>query len=199
MTFDKNLQLESENIVLSAIKIEDHDDLSTLAFHDDLWHYTATWVTQENLSDYIHSGINDWNNQTRYMFGIYSKKDKKTIGSTSIAAIDTRNRRVEIGWTWLGKPYQGMGINKECKYLLLRYCFETARLHRVEFKTDVNNIKARKALAKIGATEEGILRSHILLHRGEWRDTIYYSILDHEWEHIKKTRFHDTLHKPVEQ
>lgn len=198
MICDKNLRLESDNILLRAIKIEDYNDLSTLAFHDDLWRYTSMCVTKDNLLDYIKSGINDWNNQIRYMFAIYSKKEKKTIGSTSIAAIDVVNRRVEIGWTWLGKPYQGTGINKECKYLLLCYCFETVHLHRVEFKTDVNNSKSRKALLKIGATEEGILRSHMLLHHGKWRDTLYYSILDHEWEQIKKTVFRDNIYNHID-
>jgi RimJ/RimL family protein N-acetyltransferase len=79
----------------------------------------------------------------------------------------------------------GTGLNKECKFLLLQYAFEHLNFERVEFKTDVLNTAARNALKKIGAKEEGVLRSHMTLHNGRRRDSIYYSILLNEWEEIK--------------
>jgi RimJ/RimL family protein N-acetyltransferase len=96
---------------------------------------------------------------------------------------------LEIGATWLAKNYQGTGVNKTCKFLLIRFAFEELNYERVELKTDVLNQQSRKAILKIGAVEEGILRSHILIHDGRRRDTIYYSILKNEWEDVKKNIF----------
>ena len=89
----------------------------------------------------------------------------------------------------MGKEFQGTGINKECKFLLLQYAFEHLKFERVEFKTDVLNKASRRALEKIGAKEEGILRSHTLMHDGRRRDTIYYGILINEWTSLKNTIF----------
>ena len=100
--------------------------------------------------------------------------------------VSTKDRRVEIGWTWLAVGSQGRGINTRAKYLLLEHCFESLSAHRVEFKTDAANRRARGALRKIGATPEGTLRSHTLMHDGRYRDTVYYSILEDEWPQVRK-------------
>ena len=107
------------------------------------------------------------------------------MGSTSFGNISLRDKRAEIGWTWIGQNYQGKGINSEIKYLMIKYLFETLDFERVELKTDVLNIKARKALLRIGLKEEGVLRSHTLMTHGRRRDTVYYSLLKSEWEEIK--------------
>ena len=95
------------------------------------------------------------------------------------------DRRIEIGWTWLAVGWQGRGFNTRAKYLLLERCFESLSAHRVEFKTDAINHRARQALRKVGATEEGTLRAHTLMHDGRYRDTVYYSILADEWERVR--------------
>ncbi|SFD00891.1 Protein N-acetyltransferase, RimJ/RimL family [Chitinophaga sp. CF118] len=186
MQFKANLSLESDSLLLKPVSLDDLDSLRTIAFDEDLWLYTPTKVSDGNLQSYLESGINDWQANRRMMFSIYQKQDGKIMGSTSIGNFDFKNRRAEIGWTWLGNEFQGKGFNEECKYLLLSFCFDELSLHRVEFKTDVNNIKSRKALRKIGAVEEGVLRQHTLLNNGKWRDTIYYSILESEWTLLKE-------------
>ena len=107
------------------------------------------------------------------------------IGSTSFGNFSFKDRRVEIGWTWIAKEYQGSGVNNEIKYLMLKYAFETLNFERVEVKTDVLNVKARRALSRIGFKEEGVLRSHTVMTHGRRRDTLYYSILKSEWNEVK--------------
>jgi RimJ/RimL family protein N-acetyltransferase len=93
---------------------------------------------------------------------------------------------VEIGWTWITPLFQRTHVNTEAKYLMLSHAFEKWECARVELKTDVLNDKSRNAMLRMGATEEGILRKHILTESGRWRDTIYYSILDTEWPDVRR-------------
>ena len=109
----------------------------------------------------------------------------QAIGSTRYGNIDRGNRRLEIGWTWIGRAWWRTGVNTECKLLLLQHAFEVLGCARVELKTDTLNRRSRAALLRIGATEEGSLRKHILTESGRWRDTVYYSILDDEWPDVK--------------
>jgi RimJ/RimL family protein N-acetyltransferase len=96
------------------------------------------------------------------------------------------DKRLEIGWSWLGRGFRGTHINSWAKYLLLEYAFETMGCERVEFKTDILNLQARAGLTKIGATEEGVLRSYNFMPGGRRRDAIYYSVLRAEWPRVKE-------------
>lgn len=107
------------------------------------------------------------------------------VGSTRLAQIDARHRRAEIGWTWLTPSAQRSAINTEAKYLLLRHAFETLGLMRVEFKTDSLNEKSRRALKRIGATEEGVFRRHMLTESGRVRDSVWFSVVDVEWPAVR--------------
>ena len=138
------------------------------------------------LYKWIEAGINDINNKKRLAFTVIDKQSNQIVGSTSIGNISPHDRRVEIGWTWLGREFQGRGINDQAKYLLIKYCFEELDCERVEFKTDILNEPAKRALKRIGAVEEGVLRSHTLMTNNRRRDTIYYSILKHEWQNLKQ-------------
>jgi RimJ/RimL family protein N-acetyltransferase len=96
-----------------------------------------------------------------------------------------RNRRVEIGWTWIGREWQRTAVNTEAKLLLLKYAFETLGCNRVEFKTDVLNERSRAALARIGAREEGVMRRHMVTDSGRVRDSVYFSIIAEEWPEVR--------------
>lgn len=109
----------------------------------------------------------------------------RLIGSTRLAQIDRDHRRAEIGWTWLTPAVQRTPVNTEAKYLLLRHAFETLGLIRVEFKTDSLNQASRRALARIGATEEGIFRNHMIMETGRLRHSVYFSITNGEWPSVK--------------
>jgi RimJ/RimL family protein N-acetyltransferase len=109
----------------------------------------------------------------------------RVIGSTRFGAVEPAHRRAEIGWTWIAAPWQRTAINTEAKYLMLRHAFESLGCVRVELKTDVLNERSRRAILRIGATEEGILRKHMITDGGRLRDTVYFSILDDEWPMAK--------------
>jgi RimJ/RimL family protein N-acetyltransferase len=109
----------------------------------------------------------------------------RAIGVTTFMDIRPAHHGLEIGSTWLGQPYHGQGINPESKYLLLRHAFEEQGAMRVQLKTDLRNLQSQRAIEKLGAHKEGILRQHILMPDGYRRDTVMYSILDSEWPAVK--------------
>jgi RimJ/RimL family protein N-acetyltransferase len=180
---DFSLKLENESVLLRPLEKRDLSHLLILASHSDMWRFfTHDLSTQEGLENWA---LPAFENQ-RLQFAIIDNSNGKIIGSTAFGNFSERDSRLEIGWTWLGLEYQGMGFNAQVKKLMLTYCFESLGLERVEFKTDVLNIPARKALKNINAIEEGVLRSHTLMTLGRRRDTIYYSILKQEWEYVKR-------------
>ena len=188
--FDNEIILESGNIMLRPLSTEDLPGLNSIAFTGDLWKFYPTRVTnEEELGNLVKEMIKLRANKERIPFTILDKGCNCPMGSTSYLNISEKNKRLEIGATWLGKKFQGTGVNKICKFLLLRFAFEELNYDRVELKADVLNMQSRKAMLKIGAKEEGILRSHMLMHDGRRRDSIYYSILKNEWEDIKKNIF----------
>lgn len=186
---EKNIILENNIALLKPLSYEDTANLSTVAFEGDdkFINFPDIMQTNNDLILYISKALKERLSETAYPFVITDKKTGRVAGSTRYANISYRDKRLEIGWTWLGKDFRGTGLNKACKYELLRYAFEEMEFKRVEFKTDFLNTGSRKALAKIGASEEGILRQHTwMAARKAWRDTVYFSIIANEWKEIKE-------------
>jgi len=129
------------------------------------------------------------------VFATADRKSGKLVGSTRFMNIDRANRRVEIGSTWIIPAFQRTAVNTEAKYLMLRHAFEVWGCIRVELKTDALNQKSRNAILRIGAKEEGILRRHVITWTGRVRDSVYFSILDHEWPGVK-TKLEARLAQP---
>jgi len=183
---DFNKTLETNQILMRPMRLEDYDRFVEISVDKDLWiYFTSDLSDKKVLQSWIETGEQDIKNKKRLAFSIFDKQSNLLVGSTSIGNISERDKRVEIGWTWLGREIQGKGINDKVKYLLLKYCFEELDYERVEFKTDILNEPARKALKRIGAIEEGVLRSHTIMTHNRRRNTIYYSILSHEWKELK--------------
>ncbi len=181
--YTKNIILENEAVLLRPIQEADLPVFLELTADQDMWRFfTNDLSTMSGLEEWAKPAFN----KERLQFTIIDKFTGSVVGSSAFGNLSLRDQRVEIGWTWLGKKYQGMGINGQVKRLMLAYCFETLDMVRVEFKTDVLNLQARKALRNIGAIEEGVLRSHTLMTKDRRRDTIYYSILIQEWPHVKR-------------
>ncbi len=186
MNFNEDIILENKLVLLKPVTTEDEEGFSKIAFDADIWKYNVFRIMNPvELQEFVNKSIEDKKRNFRYPFTIINKASGEIAGSTSYSNISIKDKRLEIGWTWLGKKIMGTGLNKECRFLLLQYAFEHLKFERVEFKTDVLNKASRRALQKIGAKEEGILRSHTLMHDGRRRDTIYYSILSNEWSGIK--------------
>ena len=104
-----------------------------------------------------------------------------------IINIDSKNRRLEIGYTWYAKRFQRTGVNTECKKLLLSYAFETLNVIAVEFRTHWHNQASRNAIARLGAKQDGVLRNHQIMADGCVRDTVVFSIIDGEWPMVKRS------------
>lgn len=186
MNFSENIVLENELTLLKPLSSGDEEGLSRIAFDTDIWKYTIVSVLNStDLKIYIDSALEERKKSMRYPLTIVDKQSGEIAGSTSYGNVSVKDKRIEIGWTWLGKKFRGTDLNRQCKFLLLQYAFEQLKFERVEFKTDFLNNRARKALEKIGAKEEGVLRSHMLLHDGRRRDSIFYSVLRNEWDGIK--------------
>ena len=178
--------LEGTHVRLEPLSLAHHADLCTVGLDEDLVRLTQAYPpTPEGLRTYIQTALTWQTNGTAVPFAVISKTAGRAVGSTRYANIDKANRRLEIGWTWYGRDFQRTAVNTETKYLLLKQAFETLGCIRVEFKTDVLNDRSRRALARIGAKEEGIFRRHMILPDGRVRDTVYFSITDGEWPGVK--------------
>ncbi len=186
------LQLENSIALLRPLESNDFNGFLDIAFDESIWYRTTNRIqSEEDLRKYVDDSIKEREKEFRYPFTIIDKRVNRIVGCTSYGNISQKDKRLEIGWTWLGKEFQDTGLNKACKFLLLQNAFENLGMERVEFKTDVLNMQSRKALIKIGAVEEGILRSHTLMPDDRRRDTIYYGILKQEWINTKKTIFQE--------
>ncbi|HEV7239246.1 MAG TPA: GNAT family protein [Thermoanaerobaculia bacterium] len=192
-------RLENEHVLLRPIVAEDREQFGAIAFDPDTWRYFVGRITtEEDLDRFIATAIDDIAAGRRVAFAVISKAAGAIAGSMSYGNMAEKDKRLEIGWSWLGKPYRGAGINRWAKYLLLEYAFETLACERVEFKTDVLNLQARKGLLNIGAKEEGVLRSYNFMPDGRRRDAIFYSILRREWPDVKEAlRLNDKVRAGV--
>ncbi len=110
----------------------------------------------------------------------------KVVGSTRFLHIRPEHRSVEIGWTWLGQEWQRTGINTQVKLLLLTHAVERLACVRVEFKTDERNTRSQRALERIGAMREGVLRNHMIVQGDYLRDSVYFSVIDQDWPQVKE-------------
>jgi RimJ/RimL family protein N-acetyltransferase len=184
--FPEDFSLETSRVQLAPMREADLEQLSRITQSDSLWNYfTRELNDKQQLVLWMEEALNDRAAGKRVPFTVVEKSTGMVCGSTSFGNISFFDRRIEIGWTWLGEAFLGSGINRHCKFLLLRYAFEVMNFKRVEIKTDLLNRRAIKALRKIGAVEEGILRSHMEMPHGRRRDSIYFSILDTEWPAVK--------------
>ena len=179
--------LEGAGIRLEPLGEAHHGALCAVGLDAALWQWAPKPVhTSADMAAYIAFALAEQTAGRALPFAIIDRATGQAIGSTRFGAIEPAHRRVEIGWTWLGRSWQRTAANTEAKYLLLRHAFESLGCLRVELKTDALNERSRAAIRRIGAREEGTLRSHMLTASGRVRDTVYYSILDVEWPQVKR-------------
>ena len=119
-------------------------------------------------------------------FAIVETAKDRAVGSSRFLNIRPEHGSLEIGWTWLGQDWQRTAVNTEAKLLLLSYAFERLGCVRVEFKTDARNERSQRALQRIGATQEGVLRNQMIVQDNYVRDSVYFSIIESEWRQVKK-------------
>lgn len=180
--FSAKLTLENDLILLRPLSINDIDKIESISYNKELGEFGARVKNRNDLIDYFNFCLNSKKAKELYPLIIISKKNNSPIGLTMFGNISFQNKRLEIGWTWIGEKFQGTGINAICKRLLLSYCFTDLKLRRVEFKIDINNLKSQKAIEKIGAVKEGLLRNYNIQSYGKSKGTYVYSILKEEWK-----------------
>jgi RimJ/RimL family protein N-acetyltransferase len=179
--------LEGLHVRLEPLSLAHHAGLCEVGLDAELLRWTEAYEpTPEGLRAYIEAALRMQAEGIALPFAVISRAVGRPIGSTRYGNIDRAHRRLEIGWTWYARPWQRTAVNTETKYLLLRHAFETLGCIRVEFKTDALNDRSRRALLRIGAKEEGLLRRHMRLPSGRIRDTVYYSIIDEEWPVVQR-------------
>ncbi|PTM02288.1 MAG: N-acetyltransferase [Bacteroidetes bacterium] len=182
--------LENERVKLSLLDLSNYKHLTDISQQDNLIQYSPNDIsTPEKLKAYVQTAVDGYYHKTIIPFIIYDKKTEAYAGSTRYGLINWNNKVLHIGWTWIGKEFQGKGLNKQMKFLMLQYAFENLEFDKVEFRIDERNMTSRKAVEKIGATLEGILRKDTLMLDGFRRSTCCYGILKEEWPDIKQTVF----------
>ncbi|HEV2467902.1 MAG TPA: GNAT family protein [Candidatus Sulfotelmatobacter sp.] len=182
------LTLEGAVVRLEPIRREHADLFWDVAQNDleDIFRWIPYSVrTREDFHQIVDKALNEQQRGESVVFATVERSSSRTIGSTRFMNIDRANRRVEIGSTWIAPAWQRTAVNTEAKYLMLRHAFQVWGCIRVELKTDALNQKSRNAILRLGAKEEGTLRRHLLTSTGRVRDTVYFSILDHEWPEVK--------------
>lgn len=182
MDISKEIVLENERTILRPMESKDLELLTHFSINEpDLWTYSLTPASGiENLKKYIDKALNDKAAGYAYPFIVIDKKTNEVAGSTRFYDINAAYDTTQLGYTWYGKKYQGTGLNKNCKYLMLTHAFENWGMQRVEFRADYNNKRSIAAMKSIGCIEEGILRSNCSSPVGR-RDSIVLSILKDEW------------------
>ena len=182
--------IENERVRLQLLSLEDYHFLIDIAQEENLISYSPSDIsTSEKLRAYTQVAVNGYLNKTVIPYIIFDKEKRRYAGSTRFGLIHWKNKVLHIGWTWIGHDFQGTGLNMNVKFLMLEYAFETLKFEKVEFRIDERNQKSRKAVEKIGATLEGILRQDTLMNDGFRRSTCCYGILKSEWPSIKTSIF----------
>lgn len=184
LEFPQNIVLENEIVLLRPLQLDDVKNLLDFSIHEpDTWYYSLVRANgKENLENYIQLAIKAKENKTEFPFIVFDKKAGKYAGSTRFYDINLPFKTLQLGYTWYGKDFRGTGLNKNCKFLLLQFAFETLGMERVEFRADNNNQRSIAAMKSIGCKVEGVLRSNTPTAEGVVRrDSIVLSILKDEW------------------
>jgi RimJ/RimL family protein N-acetyltransferase len=181
------LILEGSHVRLEPLTLSHLDALVDVGLEEDLWRWTISQIrTREDMRTYMEEALEAQAQGTALPFVTIDRATNTVAGSTRFGNIDREHRRAEIGWTWIASPWQRTAVNTEAKYLMFCHAFETWGCIRVELKTDALNARSRAAILRIGATEEGTFRNHMITESGRFRDTVYFSILDREWPMLKQ-------------
>jgi N-acetyltransferase len=182
--FNQNVVLEDQAVLLRPLQASDFEQLLYFSEKEpDLWKFSLVPANgRENLEHYIGLALAARNNKTEFPFIVYDKITKRYAGSTRFYDINFVFKSLQLGYTWYGKDFQGTGLNKHCKFLLLSYAFEVLQMERVEFRADNNNERSKAAMLSIGCKIDGVLRSNMPTYQSALRrDSIVLSILREEW------------------
>jgi RimJ/RimL family protein N-acetyltransferase len=161
--------------------------LAAIGIDDSIWQYMLYGPIrgEDDIRQWVRGMLDLASEGTDLPFVAIHLASGRVAGATRYLEIRPAHQGLEIGGTWYGAAYRRTPVNTECKYLLLRHAFEELKCIRVQLKTDSRNERSQRAIERIGASKEGTLRNHMILPDGTVRHSVYYSILDTEWPHVK--------------
>ncbi len=173
-------------VALEPLGLRHLDDLAVAGADAAIWRWLPSAHHQPGtMRAFVDSAMTAQRNRTALPFAMIDLASQKAVGSTRYHHIVPEHRRLEVGVTWIGTLYQRSHVNTEAKLLQLWYAFEVLQYRRIELKADVENVKSRAAIARLGATEEGVFRKHMLYSDGRNRDNVYFSIIDDDWPTVR--------------
>lgn len=183
----KKENLEGEFVRLEPLNQSHKEQLCEIIQSGELWKIQLTVIPHpDKVEEYINFANTVFDNDEGLAFATIDKSSGKVAGTTRFYEADYPNKKVEIGYTFIGKAWQKSVINTEAKYLMLSHAFEVLKLNRVELITDLLNLNSKRAILRLGAKEEGILRAERIMPDGRIRDTIMFSITYYDWPEIKE-------------
>jgi RimJ/RimL family protein N-acetyltransferase len=178
------LTLKGKKITLIPLEEAHFAEICLLGQDKSIWQFPVMEVdgsTRENMLKSLRNKLVQRDAGQFYPFSVVLNGSGKIVGNTMYWALNQANRSLEIGTTWFHPDYWGTGINTECKYLMLHYCFEVLKTIRVQIKASHHNLRSRAAIEKVGFTFEGILRNDKIFDDGSFRTAAYYSMIPEEW------------------
>lgn len=182
------MELVNDRAMLRLMNVNDIESLFTIVEgNKEIWKYLiAKMDSYQDMEQYVQIATKGFEGETDLPFVVVDQKTNKIVGSTRLYSISKENKTVELGQTWYHPSVHRTSINTECKYMLLQYAFEELHMLRVQIKTDLRNKKAQRAIERLGAVKEGVLRNERQLPNGYVRYAVVYSIIASEWPVIKE-------------
>lgn len=192
----KPVVLEGRHVRLEPMTEAHIPGLAGIGVGQTFWDFMlyGNMDTEEDMANWVRDILTRAEKGTDLPFAVIHLETGRVAGATRYLNIMPGDRGLEIGGTWYGTEFQRTAVNTECKYLLLKHAFETLKCIRVQLKTDLRNERSQRAIERIGAVKEGVLRNHMILPNGRVRHSVFYSILDSEWEGVKN-RLEELLEK----
>lgn len=186
MSFKQPHKLIGKFVTLESLNELHREELRGIAHDESVWTYIPTSGFGENFNRWFDSSIRHLKNGEHFPFVVRSNVNQQVIGTTRYYDLDFYHKRLAIGSTLYLKDVRGTSVNPESKFLLLMNAFEAFACNRVEFITDIRNLQSRAAIKKLGAKEEGVIRSHLIFENGYIRDSLMFSIIKSEWPVVKE-------------
>ncbi|GIX59552.1 GNAT family N-acetyltransferase [Bacillus thuringiensis serovar zhaodongensis] len=182
------MKIVNDRAMLQLMHVDHVASLFTIVEgNKEIWKYLiAKMDSYQDMAQYVQIAIKGYEEGTDLPFVVVDQKTNEIVGSTRLYSISNDDKTVELGQTWYHPSVHRTSINTECKYMLLQYAFEELQMLRVQIKTDLRNEKAQRAIERLGAVKEGVLRNERQLPDGYVRDAIVYSIIASEWPVIKE-------------
>ena len=182
------LTLQGQHVRLEPLNESHIKGLAEIGAGQDFWDFMlyGNIQTEEDMRVWVLDMLSRAEKGTDLPFAVIHLPSGRVAGATRYLNITPKDRGLEVGGTWYGIEFQRTAVNTECKYLLFTHAFETLKCIRVQIKTDSRNVRSQRAIERIGAKREGVLRNHMVLPDGRYRDSVFYSILDREWPQVRR-------------